>query len=354
MPAGFDRQLELGSDAVIGRDQQRIAIAGRLEVEEAAEAAERGVGARPRGRPGQRRDRPDQRIAGGDRDARLGVSVAVALAHRRRLVPVPTILKPFIPRRRSGPRPLGGARAGSRPSPGSTSRLDFHAQVAKRRCVKLTGRLPLLIVALLASLLAGRAVWAQLEGADRGVPPIDSASTFEIGGIEVDVTADTAEKAREEGWRQAQQKGWKALWAKTNGRPDRAGAGPDRFGAERPRLRDRRRAGADRPEALYRHPRHPLRPRPHRPAARGERLCPTLRADARHPGDADRLLLPELRVAQPVAAGLGPLPHRQQPGRLCPADRLRNRSAAAQRHPEPAARAAAGGGCCSTNMAPPT
>ncbi len=79
--------------------------------------------------------------------------------------------------------------------------------------------LPLLFVALLASLLAGRAVWAQLEGADRGVPPIDSASTFEITGVEVDVGAETADKAREEGWRQAQQKGWKALWAKTNGRP---------------------------------------------------------------------------------------------------------------------------------------
>jgi hypothetical protein len=84
--------------------------------------------------------------------------------------------------------------------------------------VKLTGRLPLVLAAL-ASLAVAGVVWAQLEGADRGVPPIDSASTFEIGGIEVDVTADTAEKARQEGWRQAQQKGWKALWAKTNGRP---------------------------------------------------------------------------------------------------------------------------------------
>ena len=37
----IDRELELGADAVIGRDQQRIAIARRLEVEEAAEAAER-------------------------------------------------------------------------------------------------------------------------------------------------------------------------------------------------------------------------------------------------------------------------------------------------------------------------
>jgi hypothetical protein len=85
--------------------------------------------------------------------------------------------------------------------------------------VKLPGRLSLLLVALLASLLAGRAVWAQLEGADRGVPPIDSASTFEITGIEVDVGGETADEARQEGWRQAQQKGWKALWAKTNGRP---------------------------------------------------------------------------------------------------------------------------------------
>ena len=85
--------------------------------------------------------------------------------------------------------------------------------------MKPSFRLSLLFAALLASLVAGRAVWAQLEGADRGVPPIDSASTFEITGVEVDVSADTADKAREEGWRQAQQKGWKALWAKTNGRP---------------------------------------------------------------------------------------------------------------------------------------
>ena len=85
--------------------------------------------------------------------------------------------------------------------------------------MKLTRLLPLLFVALVASLLVGRAVLAQLEGADRGIPPVDSASTFEITGIEVDVGADTAGKARQEGWRQAQQKGWKALWAKTNGRP---------------------------------------------------------------------------------------------------------------------------------------
>ncbi|HEX8379483.1 MAG TPA: heavy-metal-associated domain-containing protein, partial [Allosphingosinicella sp.] len=77
--------------------------------------------------------------------------------------------------------------------------------------MKLPRRPSLLLVALLGSLFVGRAVWAQLEGADRGVPPVDSASTFEITGIEVDVSAETAGKAREEGWRQAQQKGWKAL-----------------------------------------------------------------------------------------------------------------------------------------------
>jgi hypothetical protein len=77
----------------------------------------------------------------------------------------------------------------------------------------------LALLALIASLAAGGALYAQLDGADRGVPPIDSASTFEINGIEVDVAAENAEKARFEGWRQAQSKGWKAIWAKTHGRP---------------------------------------------------------------------------------------------------------------------------------------
>ncbi|WP_233222362.1 heavy-metal-associated domain-containing protein [Allosphingosinicella deserti] len=76
-----------------------------------------------------------------------------------------------------------------------------------------------LILGLTAALLAGGAVYAQLEGADRGVPPIDSASTFEVTGVEVDTSAPSAEKARQEGWRQAQLKAWRALWAKTNGRP---------------------------------------------------------------------------------------------------------------------------------------
>ncbi|HEX8214618.1 MAG TPA: heavy-metal-associated domain-containing protein, partial [Allosphingosinicella sp.] len=76
-----------------------------------------------------------------------------------------------------------------------------------------------LSAALAATVFGGGALYAQLEGADRGVPPIESASTFEVTGIEVDTLGKTAEEARMEGWRQAQALGWKALWAKTNNRP---------------------------------------------------------------------------------------------------------------------------------------
>ena len=84
--------------------------------------------------------------------------------------------------------------------------------------MKRVPRLPL-ILGLSAALCAGGVVYAQLEGADRGVPPIDSASTFEVTNVEIDVAGATAEKAREEGWRQAQAKAWRALWASTNKRP---------------------------------------------------------------------------------------------------------------------------------------
>ena len=74
-------------------------------------------------------------------------------------------------------------------------------------------------LALALLLAGGGALYAQLEGGDRGVPPVDSASTLEITGIEVDTTGKTSEEARFEGWRRAQSDGWKALWAKTTGKP---------------------------------------------------------------------------------------------------------------------------------------
>ncbi len=61
------------------------------------------------------------------------------------------------------------------------------------------------------------AVYAQIEGGDRGVAPIDTSSNFEVTGIDVDVAARTAEVARLGGWRIAQRRGWKLLWAKMHG-----------------------------------------------------------------------------------------------------------------------------------------
>jgi hypothetical protein len=87
--------------------------------------------------------------------------------------------------------------------------------------VKRFRRLAFLAIPVAAVLIVAgaRLVHAQLEGADRGIPPIDSTSSFEVGGIEVDVRAENADKARVEGWRRAQAEGWKQLWSSTTRRP---------------------------------------------------------------------------------------------------------------------------------------
>lgn len=92
--------------------------------------------------------------------------------------------------------------------------------------MKLVRRPLVLLIPVAALLLAvgGGILYAQLEGADRGIPPVDSASNFEILGVEVDVAAANAEAARVEGWRRAQALGWKMLWARTHNRP--AGQAP--------------------------------------------------------------------------------------------------------------------------------
>jgi len=74
-------------------------------------------------------------------------------------------------------------------------------------------------------IVGGGILYAQLEGSERGIPPVDSASNFEILGVEVDVAAANAEAARVEGWRRAQSLGWRMLWARTHGRP--AGQAPN-------------------------------------------------------------------------------------------------------------------------------
>ena len=81
MDAGLDRDPDLGADAVIGGDEDRIDKARGLEVEEAAEAADFGVGAAPAGRAHERLDGLDQRIAGVDVDARVGIGEAGLFRH---------------------------------------------------------------------------------------------------------------------------------------------------------------------------------------------------------------------------------------------------------------------------------
>ncbi|MGI8930924.1 MAG: heavy-metal-associated domain-containing protein [Sphingomicrobium sp.] len=122
----------------------------------------------------------------------------------------------------------------------------------------------LAIAATLTLMGAGGVLLAQMESAERGILPVDSTGTLEIGGIEVDVAGQTAEAARYAGWRIAQRQGFKALWAKTNKRPlseapnladstldglvssivvEREKIGPNRYIATLGVLFDRARAG---------------------------------------------------------------------------------------------------------------
>jgi hypothetical protein len=80
-----------------------------------------------------------------------------------------------------------------------------------------SSRLVLPLLALLLVAGAAAVVHAQLEGANRGVPPIDSSSSFEVSGVSVDVSAPNANAARLGGWRLAQRKGWQMLWQRVHG-----------------------------------------------------------------------------------------------------------------------------------------
>jgi hypothetical protein len=74
---------------------------------------------------------------------------------------------------------------------------------------------PLALMLSLAGI--GAVVFAQIEGGERGVAPIDSSSDFEVTGVKVDVAANSADVARLGGWREAQRRGWRMLWAKIHG-----------------------------------------------------------------------------------------------------------------------------------------
>jgi len=74
-------------------------------------------------------------------------------------------------------------------------------------------RIPRAFFTMLAILAlgVGGAVIAQGDAPDRGAVVAGGAGSFEVGGIDVDVTAKTATAARYAGWRLAQRKGWVML-----------------------------------------------------------------------------------------------------------------------------------------------
>ncbi|RYD88567.1 MAG: heavy-metal-associated domain-containing protein, partial [Sphingomonadales bacterium] len=124
---------------------------------------------------------------------------------------------------------------------------------------------PFPMAVLFALMLAAAMAVAQLERPDeRGVPPIDGSGSYEVDGIKVDIAARNADQARSGGWREAQRKGWKMLWARVNGKPvenapglpdstldsisggivvEREEIGPNRYIATLGVLFDRARAG---------------------------------------------------------------------------------------------------------------
>ena len=65
-------------------------------------------------------------------------------------------------------------------------------------------------LALGAAGLLAVAVIAQVDG-DRGITPIAVTNDLTVDGIEVNVTGDNAEDARQKGWREAQRLAWKEL-----------------------------------------------------------------------------------------------------------------------------------------------
>ena len=72
---------------------------------------------------------------------------------------------------------------------------------------------------ILVAIVGAGTLYAQLETTERGILPLDSSNTLEIGGIHVDVGGADAESARYAGWRLAQRQGFKVLWAKMHGAP---------------------------------------------------------------------------------------------------------------------------------------
>jgi hypothetical protein len=72
----------------------------------------------------------------------------------------------------------------------------------------------LALLALAAFVAVAVRLFAQVEG-ERGIAPVASNGDFEVGGVLVETTGDTAEEARLKGWKEAQKLAWEKLWIET-------------------------------------------------------------------------------------------------------------------------------------------
>ena len=77
---------------------------------------------------------------------------------------------------------------------------------------RLPARFPALLagLGLFALLVLAAALVAQVAG-ERGIAPVVNSTDIEVAGIEVNVTGDNPEDAREKGWRLAQRLAWEKL-----------------------------------------------------------------------------------------------------------------------------------------------
>jgi len=90
--------------------------------------------------------------------------------------------------------------------------------LAAARPLSIAGSLSLRRFAALVALALLAAIslrlFAQVEG-ERGIAPIASTGDFEVSGIVVETTGDSAEDARFKGWKEAQKLAWDKLWIET-------------------------------------------------------------------------------------------------------------------------------------------
>lgn len=91
---------------------------------------------------------------------------------------------------------------------------QFSPMVPSRSLPRDARRAAILFVAVLCAvvllMLGGRALVAQIGG-DRGIAPVAASGDITVSGVEVDVTAKSAEEARDEGWREAMKLAWKKI-----------------------------------------------------------------------------------------------------------------------------------------------